>query len=381
MDKEILKEKYKEHFDDTGLKETTFRAPKTVKLIGDHTEYNNGYVISAAIDREVTGHFQLRDDDKIKLISLDFDQSFETNLDDLEAKNTWNIDILSTVKELIKRDNNIQGFNMIINGDGNYQDDFGYKNALQLITLKGLNFLNNLNLKSKQILSIIEPVFDDLNEKINYYTIQNAKKNHLLLFDSESYEAEKIPFNDDKYQILITGLKNNFDKYKEEYKDSLTNFENIINFFDKEIDEKIETLRDININELFVYENKFNEDEYNKAVHVLTENRRVLDFASSLERDNYQKAGRLIYASYLSVKNEFNIENKKTDFLVKKTNNLDGVLGTKASYGGFGNYTISIIEKEKSSEIVNEVKKIYANKYNEQPNFYLTNTADGISKI
>ena len=381
MDKKELKEKYNEHFEDTGLNEVTISAPKAVKLIGDHTEYNNGYIISAAIDREVTGHFQLRDDDKIKLVSIDFEQSFETNLDDLEAKNTWNIDILSTVKELIKRDNNIQGFNMIINGDGNYYDDFGYKNALQLITVKGLSFLNNLNLKSKQILSIIQSTFDDFNEKINYYTIQNTKKNNLLLFDSENYEAEKIPFNDEKYQILITGLKNNSDKYKEEYKASLTNFDNIINFFDEEVDEKIETLRDININELFIYENKFNEDEYNKAVHVLTENRRVLDFASSLERENYQKAGRLIYASYLSVKNEFNIENKKTGFLVDKTNNLDGVLGTKVSYSGFGNYTISIIEKEKSNEIVDKIKKIYSNKYNDQPNFYLINTADGISKI
>src|SRR6056297_281368 len=126
MDKKELKEKYNEHFEDTGLNEVTISAPKAVKLIGDHTEYNNGYIISAATDREVTGHFQLRDDDKIKLVSIDLEQSFETNLDDLEAKNTWNIDILSTVKELIKRDNNIQGFNMIINGDGNYYDDFGY---------------------------------------------------------------------------------------------------------------------------------------------------------------------------------------------------------------------------------------------------------------
>ncbi len=381
MDKELLKEKYQENFKDTGLKEGIFRAPKALSLIGDHTEFNDGYLISTAIDREITAYFQLRNDDKIKLFSLDLDEGFETDIKELDAEKTWNIDIINSVIELYNKNYDLQGFNMIFKGDGVYKDEFGYDNALHLLTFKGLNYLNELNLTSKQILSLAQHAQHNINETIIPYTSQNAKKNNLLLVDSENYESETIPFNDEKYQFLITDIKKDSRIFKSKDIGTKEKFENIIKFFNEKVEEEVETLRDINLNELFSFENKFNEDEYGKAVHVLTENRRVLDFGSSIERDNYQKAGSLMYASYLSVKNEFGIENEKIDFLVEKTNKLDGVMGTKASYGGFGQYTVSLIEKEKSGQIIENIKQIYSDKYNTKLDFYLTNTADGASQL
>ncbi|MDZ7672653.1 MAG: galactokinase family protein [Halanaerobiales bacterium] len=176
MDKEILKEKYLENFKDTGLKEGIFRAPKTINLIGDHTEYNDGYLITTAINREIIAYFQLRDDNKIKLFSLDLDQGFETDLKELDAKNTWNIDIINSVIELYNKDYNLQGFNMIFKGDGVYKDEFGYDTALHLLTFKGLNYLNELNLTSEQILSLAQHAQHNINETIKTYISQNAKE-------------------------------------------------------------------------------------------------------------------------------------------------------------------------------------------------------------
>jgi galactokinase len=381
MNKTLLKEKYQENFKDTGLKEGIFKAPKTLSLIGDHTEYNNGYLITTALDREIIAYFQLRDDNKIKLVSLDHDESFETDIKELDAKKTWNINIINSVIGLYNEDYNLQGFNMIFKGDGVYKDEFGYDTALNLLTFMGSNYLNELNLTSEQILSLAQDAQHNINETILPYTSQNSKKNNLLLIDSENYENEIIPFNDEKYQFLITDIKKDSVTFKAEYIGAKEKFENIINFFNEKVEEKVETLRDINLNELFSYEKNFNQDEYGKAVHVLTENRRVLDFGSSIERDNYQKAGSLMYASYLSLKNEFGIENEKIDFLVAKTNKLDGVMGTKASYGGFGQYTVSLIKKEKSAQIIENIKQVYSDKYNTKIDFYLTNTADGATQL
>ncbi len=385
MEKSILKEHYKNNFKNTKNRDGFFFAPGRVNLIGEHTDYNNGFVLPMAIDRRIYAYLQLRDDKQINIYSIDLDRYYTTTTEKLKfnKENSWSNYIVGVVSELQKEGYHPTGFNMVFTGDIPQGAGLSSSAALEVVTVYGLAELNNFEIspvKKALIAQSAENNFVGVECGImDQYISCLGEKDKALLIDCESYDYNKVPIQNKKYQFLIIDSKVQRGLVDSEYNLRRQQCNNVVKYFNENFAEDIESLRDIDINELFRYEDKLNETDYKRATHVLTENRRVLEFADSVEDGNYEKAGQLMYASHLSLKNEYEVSCEELDFLVETALELKGVLGARMTGAGFGGCTVNLIEKDYKSKIINSIKTEYKKEYNKEPDFYTSRPAKGAS--
>lgn len=385
MEKSILKEHYKNNFKNTKNRDGFFFAPGRVNLIGEHTDYNNGFVLPMAIDRRIYAYLQLRDDKQINIYSIDLDRYYTTTTEKLKfnKENSWSNYIVGVVSELQKEGYHPTGFNMVFTGDIPQGAGLSSSAALEVVTVYGLAELNNFEIspvKKALIAQSAENNFVGVECGImDQYISCLGEKDKALLIDCESYDYNKVPIQNKKYQFLIIDSKVQRGLVDSEYNLRRQQCNNVVKYFNENFAEDIESLRDIDINELFRYEDKLNETDYKRATHVLTENRRVLEFADSVEDGNYEKAGQLMYASHLSLKNEYEVSCEELDFLVENALELKGVLGARMTGAGFGGCTVNLIEKDYKSKIINSIKTEYKKEYNKEPDFYTSRPAKGAS--
>ncbi|MCF8001303.1 MAG: galactokinase [Halanaerobiales bacterium] len=387
MDKSLLEENYNKQFNNTGLLDGFYSAPGRVNLIGEHTDYNDGFVLPIAIDKKIYSYLQLRDDEKTKLYSIDFDLSFETTVEKLKfnKNDSWSNYIIGVVSELKKEGYNPNGFNMVFTGDIPIGAGLSSSAALEVVTAFGLDDLNNFNIdpfKKAIIAQKAENNFVGVNCGImDQYISALGEKDKALLIDCESIEHEEVPFKNKDYEILIIDSKVERGLIDSKYNERREQCDNVVKFFKENVGEEVESLRDVNINELFRYQNKLKDLDYKRATHVLTENRRVLKFSEHLENQEYNKAGRLMYASHLSLKDEFEVSIEELDFLVEKAMDQKGVLGARMTGAGFGGCTVNLIKTANKEEIIESLKDSYLNKYKIEPDFYLSRPVKGAGKF
>ena len=352
MEKSILKEHYKNNFKNTKKRDGFFFAPGRVNLIGEHTDYNNGFVLPMAIDRRIYAYLQVRDDKQINIYSIDLDRYYTTTTEKLKfnEENSWSNYIVGVVSELQKEGYHPSGFNMTFSGDIPQGAGLSSSAALEVVTVYGLAELNNFEIspvKKALIAQSAENNFVGVECGImDQYISCLGEKDKALLIDCDSYDYNKVPIQNKKYQFLIIDSKVQRGLVDSEYNLRRQQCNNVVKYFKENFAEDIESLRDININELFRHEDKINETDYKRATHVLTENRRVLEFADSVEDGNYEKAGQLMYASHLSLKNEYEVSCEELDFLVETALELKGVLGARMTGAGFGGCTVNLIKKD-----------------------------------
>lgn len=383
MDKDLLKNNYKNRFKDTNLADEYFYAPGRVNLIGEHTDYNNGFVLPMAIDRRIYIYIQLRADNEINLYSIDLKSSFKTNTEKLgyNKKNNWSNYIVGVVSELKKEGFKPQGFNMVFTGDIPQGAGLSSSAALEVATVTGLSKLNNFNINpvDKALISQrAENNFVDVDCGImdQYISILGIK-DQALLIDCKDYDYEKVPIKDEKYKFLIIDSKVQRGLVDSEYNLRREQCNNVVNFFKKSLDKKVNSLRDIKFEELIEYKEKLNSVDYKRAFHVLSENDRVLKFSKNVKEKDYNKAGRLMYYSHLSLKNDYEVSCKQLDFLADKALKLEGVLGSRMTGAGFGGCTVNLIKKDQKNEIIDSIKTSYRDKFNKEPDFYLTRPQKG----
>ena len=385
MEKSVLKEHYKNNFNNTKKRDGFFFAPGRVNLIGEHTDYNNGFVLPMAIDRRIYAYLQLRDDKQINIYSIDLDRYYTTSTEKLKfnEENSWSNYIVGVVSELQKEGYHPTGFNMVFTGDIPQGAGLSSSAALEVATVYGLAELNNFEIspvKKALIAQSAENNFVGVECGImDQYISCLGEKDKALLIDCDSYDYNKVPIQNKKYQFLIIDSKVQRGLVDSEYNLRRQQCNNVVKYFKENFAEDIESLRDININELFRHKDKINETDYKRATHVLTENRRVLEFADSVEDGNYEKAGQLMYASHLSLKNEYEVSCEELDFLVETALELKGVLGARMTGAGFGGCTVNLIKKDYKSKIINSIKTEYKKEYNKEPDFYTSRPAQGAS--
>ncbi len=383
MQKDILKEHYKNNFNNTKKRDGFFFAPGRVNLIGEHTDYNNGFVLPMAIDRRIYAYIQLREDKKINLYSIDLDKFYTTDTNKLKfnTEDSWSNYIIGVVSELQKEGFKLKGFNMVFSGDIPQGAGLSSSAALEVVTIYALSDLNNYDISPVKMAKLAQKAENNYVGVecgiMDQYISCLGEKDNALLIDCESYDYNKVPIKNKNYQFLIIDSKVQRGLVDSEYNLRRKQCNNVVNYFNKNFEEEITSLRDININELFRYEDKLNETDYKRATHVLTENRRVLDFADSLEDGNYEKAGKLMYASHLSLKNEYEVSCDELDYLVDKALETKGVLGARMTGAGFGGCTVNLIEKKYKSEIINHIKNMYKDEFDKEPDFYVSRPESG----
>lgn len=347
-------------------------SPGRINLIGEHTDYNHGFVMPTAIDK-IT-HLELQKNGnthRCSVFSATFDTGFKFDLNNLKkSQHTWENYILGVVNELLKLGKTIKGFNCKITSNLPIGAGISSSAALECGLASGLNELFDLGLTRLQIAELAQAAENNFVGSqcgiMDQFASVMSKKDHLILLDCLTLEAEFIPVNFKSCKILLVNTKVSHNLSEGEYNDRRKECEQALEIL-KGKNSDIKSLRDVTAQHLESYKDSLSTKQYNRVKYVLEENARVLKSTGHIKNGELKDFGELMYRSHEGLKSLFEVSCKELDFLVEYTKDKNYIYGSRMMGGGFGGCTINLIEADAIADFVKEVTLAYDSEFNITP--------------
>src|SRR6056297_787443 len=362
------------------------KAPGRVNLIGEHTDYNDGFVLPAAIDKAIWLAIGLNKIGCIRLFSADMNEEYEVELSAnlKRSGRSWPDYILGVVDQLRKHGMNTVGFDCVFGGNVPIGAGLSSSAALEGGVLYGLAELNNWKIspmKMAQIAQKAENEFVGVQCGImDQFASLNGKESHALKLDCRTLEFDKIPFRDPDFKIVLcdTGVRREL--AGSEYNIRREQCEKGVSIIQKTHPDVVK-LRDVTLEML---ENQRNEMEpvvFNRCQFVIEENSRVLAACEDLEHDNIDAFGEKMYASHRGLQHKYEVSCNELDILVDIAGDVEGVIGSRMMGGGFGGCTINLVRTGSVEAFRKQVSEGYSKQTGLEVEIYETNISDGTRLI
>ncbi len=376
-----LQNKIKETFEKRFGGEGTFYASAgRINLIGEHTDYNGGFVFPGAIDKVIMAEIRPNGTDRVRVFSIDIDQYVEFGLKEEDAPTEgWARYIFGVCREVIKRGGTVKGFDAVFAGDIPLGAGLSSSAALESCFAFALNDLFNNNEIDKFELAKIgqstEHNYCGVNCGImDQFASVFGKKGNLIRLDCRSLEYEYFPFEPKDYTLVLIDSV-----VKHELKDSPYNRR-------RESCERVaktlgvSTLRDADMDMLNAAKDKITAEDYFRAKYVIEEKQRVLDVCDALVRGDYETVGRKMYETHEGLSKDYEVSCEELDFLndIAKEN---GVTGSRIMGGGFGGCTINLVPNHLHNKFITDAKQRFNEKYGHEPKVYDVIISDGARRI
>ncbi|MFP4020370.1 MAG: galactokinase [Halanaerobium sp.] len=386
MNKQKLWDEFGKTFRDFDLESGAYKAPGRVNLIGEHTDYNDGFVMPMAIEKEITMLAQLRPDKKIKFYSLDYDQLVEYELNNLEydEENVWANYLLGVVDEIQKLGESLQGFNLMFTGNVPQGSGLSSSAALEVVTALAVTDLHKIKIDGVEMALLAQRAENNFVGVqcgiMDQYISRLGKKDHALLIDCRTNDYELVPFKNENYQIVICNSRVERGLVDSEYNQRRQECSQAVEFFAAKEDKEITALRDVDLETVVKYQDQLAENVYKRAHHVVSENERVLASQKALEADDMQIFGELMYASHRSLSEDYEVSCEELDILVELAAEEE-VEGARMTGAGFGGCTVNLVKKDKVDQFVENIKEKYKAKTDLEADVYVSNPGDGAGKL
>lgn len=349
--------------------EVIVESPGRINLIGEHTDYNEGFVMPTAIDKKIILKFQKNHTENFcRLYSETFNKGFEFHLDEVFQKASgWENYILGVVKELLDKGAKLEGFDCIIESRLPVGAGISSSAALECGIASGLNKLFNLKLKDLEIVKLSQKAENDFVGSncgiMDQFSSVMSKKDHIILLDCRSLEAEFIPADFKNCQLLLLNTNVSHNLADSDYNSRREECEAAVGIIKRDRPE-IKSVRDLNFQMLNKFKDQLKGKMYERCLFVLKENERVLSAADTLKTGSLEDFGKLMYASHEGLQHNYEVSCPELDFLVDYSRDKDFIYGSRMMGGGFGGCTINLIEEDKIQAYIEEVSKAYFQKFN-----------------
>ncbi len=369
---------FKSHFN----AEVRVASPGRINLIGEHTDYNLGYVMPTAIDKKIFFELKMNGTPtSCTILSESFNSWFSFDLNNFKkSSSTWENYILGVVNEIQKKGRSLQGFDCKINSELPIGAGISSSAALECGLAAGLNELFDLDLSKQEIVTLSQAAENNFVGSncgiMDQFASVMSKKGHLILLDCLSLEAEFIPANLRSCKVLLINTKVSHSLADGEYNTRRRECETALSILQKN-DPALKSLRDVNAETLGMYKSQLSEKEYNRILFVLQENQRVLTGSELLKTGNLQDFGKLMYQSHKGLRDLYEVSCRELDFLVKFTEAKEFIYGARMMGGGFGGCTINIIEEDKIAEFTTEVSQAYNAEFGITPDLITVTPGEG----
>ena len=375
-------EKFRERFDATPL---LARSPGRVNLIGEHTDYNNGMVLPAAIDKNIILAIGKRDDDAIQLYSLDQRQSHVTALDALErSPMLWPDYILGVVQQLIKRGHTLRGFNLVFGGDIPQGAGLSSSAALECATAFALNELFDLGIQRLDIALTAQAAENEfVGVKcglMDQFASVFGQEQRLIKMDCADISHEYIPFNNPDLRIVLFDTQVKHSLASSAYNERREQCEYGVALIQKH-HPGVKSLRDATLQQLEQYVKPVDEVVYNRCRYVVSEIQRLQDGCEDLKKDDFEAFGKRMFETHEGLQHLYEVSCEELDLLVDLVRRNDAVLGARMMGGGFGGCTINLVKASRVQEVVNEVTEAYAKQTGREAQVYVAKISAGTSII
>lgn len=347
--------------------EVRVASPGRINLIGEHTDYNNGFVMPTAIDKKILLEFRTNNSQSCRVYSETFKTGFEFQLeDDLLKGKDWENYIIGVVDQIQKADKNVEGFDCIINSKLPVGAGISSSAALECGIAAGLNELFQLDLSPIEIVKLAQKAENEFVGSncgiMDQYSSVLSIKDHLILLDCKSLEVEFIPsdFGNCKLLLLNTNVSHNL--ADSEYNTRREECEIAVEVI-RQDHPGVTSLRDIDFKILDKYKVSLSSTIYQRCTYVLEENDRVLQAAKELKAGRYVEFGKLMYASHEGLQHKYEVSCPELDFLVDYSRDKDFIYGSRMMGGGFGGCTLNLIEEDKIKDYIKKVSTAYFLKF------------------
>ncbi len=357
-----------------------FHAPGRVNLIGEHTDYNGGFVLPAAINYGTTVVARPRDDMKVRACAVNMDNDVtEFDLDqpiESSDKQTWSNYLRGVCKFLLQAGYPLKGADLAFVGDVPYGAGLSSSAALEIVMVRTFTELSGKEIDPTDAALLgqkTENEFIGANTGIMDQLISaRGEENHALLIDCESLETKAIPLDPD-FAIVIFNSNVQRGLVDSEYnvrREQCNKAADVLG---------VKTLREATMEQLEAKKPELDDVSYRRARHVITENNRTLEAGEALSLRDWSKMGKLMAESHESMKSDFEITVPPIDGIVDLINYHlpDGKGGARMTGGGFGGCVVSIVEQSLVESTIAEVKKNYHKRFGLTESVYICRSVNG----
>lgn len=386
MNNQILQNilaKYRQQYTDS--EPLLLRAPGRINLIGEHTDYNEGYVLPCAVSQAIYFAIDKRDDTKARLTSYDLDSYCEFDITQKEPpKEQWAKFIYGITQIIQQKGYKISGYQCVFGGDVPVGAGMSSSAALESGTCLAISTLFGLDLDKMEMARIgqqSEHQYVGVKCGImDQFASIYGRQNHCVRLDCRdlSYQYNRLTLG--QHILVLTDSKVKHTLATSEYNTRRAECAAGIQAIQEQHPEA-KTLRDITPEILETARPKMTQTVYNRCLYVIQENQRVLKACQSLSDNNLEEFGKLLYETHDGLSNLYQVSCKELDFLVEQTKKMDYVLGSRIMGGGFGGCTLSLIQKDKLEQYKTTIAPAYREKFGIDCAFYTATAEDGTATI
>lgn len=382
LDINFIKDEFKKHFSENC---SVYTSPGRINLIGEHTDYNGGFVFPGAVDCGIMAGIQPNGTTTINAYSIDLKDKASFDVNDPEGpKQSWARYIYAVAREMAKRGVDVKGFDTAFAGDVPLGAGMSSSAALESTFAFAINDLFGDNKIDKFELAKVGQATEHNYIGVNCGIMDQfasvfGKKDQLIRLDCRSLEYKYYPFKPVGYKLVLVDSVVKHELASSAYNKRRQSCENVVAAMKKHHPE-VELLRDADFNMLEEVKPEISEEDYKRAKYVIGEKDRVLAVCDALEKGDYETVGKEMYLTHEGLSKDYEVSCEELDFLndIAKKN---GVTGSRVMGGGFGGCTINLVKEELYDKFIEDAKTEFKKKFGKDPKVYNVVISDGSRKL
>jgi len=386
MDTGIFTEKFFEKYGRRNDKPALFFSPGRVNLIGEHTDYNGGYVFPCALNYGTYLAIRKIEDNKLRFSTLNFTDDSDKEIKGLFSKtgNNWFNYPLGIINEFIKKGVSINGLEFLYYGDVPNGAGLSSSASIEMVTAVAINELFNAGRDTLDMVKMSQRAENDfvgMNCGImDQFAVGFGRKDNAIFLNCDTLAYENVPVVLNDCELIITNTNKRRGLTDSKYNERRGECDKAVELLHQY--KPIKNLSELNTAEINVLDKYIKDPVIRKrARHVISENGRVTEAVRVLKENNLERFGELMNLSHDSLKDDYEVTGIELDTLVYEGRKLPGVIGTRMTGAGFGGCTVSIVKKSDSTYFMTALSAAYQKITGLVPDFYLPEIGDGARRI
>ncbi|MCF8228068.1 MAG: galactokinase [Bacteroidales bacterium] len=386
MDIGFLKENFLSRFGENSEQVAVFFAPGRVNIIGEHTDYNGGYVLPCALSFGTYLLIRKTGDDQLRFASENFEGTWNLRLNALgkQGKTAWVNYPLGIIDQFRKRGMNPDGFEMLYSGDIPPEAGLSSSASIELVTAFALNALFHFGMDRMELIQLSQQCEHEfIGVKcgiMDQFAVAMGRKEHAIYLNCKNLDYEEIPFKLGEYKLVIVNSNKPRGLSASAYNERVMECQEAVVNINKSLTTK--DLGEITLEEFRMVEHLISHPDVKKrAYHVINENYRVKQSVHALKAHDLKLLGKLMNASHNSLRDYYEVTGPELDALAEAAWEIDGVLGARMTGAGFGGCTVNIVHRNAVEEFRKRVGEQYHKKTGLHADFYLPEIGDGVRSL
>ena len=361
-------------------------SPGRINIIGEHTDYNNGFVLPTAIDKKIQFKFKKNTSENVcSVYSENFNTGFEFDLNAIQpSEQQWQNYVLGVIHEIQLLSEKLSGFDCILNSDIPVGSGISSSAALECGLAFGLNELFDLGLSKLTIVELSQRAEHNyVGTKcgiMDQFASVMSKEGHVILLDCESLEYSYVPIQIKPYKILLLNTNVSHNLASGEYNIRRSQCETGVTVIQKNYPD-IKSLRDVSMDMLTEFKEELDPIVFNRCLYVISEKERVLNTVAALKNNQLHVMGKNMYETHSGLQHLYEVSCPELDYLVDFSKNYEAVIGARVMGGGFGGCTINIIHEDAISAFVADASKAYFDKFKIKLTAFEANPSGGTAIV